>query len=210
MRDWEAHYQAGDTPWDRGGAAPPLMEMFERHGVEIWGGGPVLVPGCGSGHDVRAIAETGVPAIGLDIARTAVAKARTIPCQGPASYEHGDFLDPAWRVDRCYPAIWEHTCFCAISPQQRGAYAEAVTALLPGGGILVGVFYLDPHHPGEDEEGPPFGCSVEELDETFTPWFERIDGWVPQLAYSGREGREWLGIFRKLPQARVAEKTGCV
>lgn len=67
--------------------------MIERHGVELWGGGPVLVPGCGSGHDVRAIAETGVPAIGLDITETAVAKARAIPFDSPASYEHGDFLD---------------------------------------------------------------------------------------------------------------------
>lgn len=93
MRNGEAHYQAGDTPWDHGGAAPPLLEMIERHGVELWGGGPVLVPGCGSGHEVRAITETGVPAIGLDIAETAVAKARAIPFDSPASYEPGDFID---------------------------------------------------------------------------------------------------------------------
>jgi SAM-dependent methyltransferase len=209
MRDWEAHYQAGDTPWDKGGAAPPLMEMVERHGLDLWGGGPVLVPGCGSGHDVRAIAATGVPAIGLDLAQTAVAKARAIPCEGPASYEHGDFLAPVWRAGRSFPAIWEHTCFCAISPQDRGAYAESAAGLLSQGGILAGVFYLEPYHPGEDQDGPPFGCSVEELDEIFAPWFERIDGWVPQQAYAGREGREWVAIFRKLPQARVAEETGC-
>lgn len=93
MREWEAHYQAGDTPWDHGGAAPPLLEMIERYGVELWGGGPVLVHGCGSGHGVRAIAESGVPAIGLDIAKTAVTKAGAIPCDVSASYEHGDFPD---------------------------------------------------------------------------------------------------------------------
>lgn len=210
MRDWEAHYRAGDTPWDRGGAAPPLLEMIDRHGVELWGGGPVLVPGCGSGHDVRAIAETGVRAIGLDIAKTAVAKASEIPCDGPASYEHGDFLDPSWHAGRSFRAIWEHTCFCAISPLQRAAYAQAAAALLPEGGILAGVFYLTPHDPGEDEEsGPPFKVTVAELDELFHPWFECIDAWVPQRAYPGRECREWVGIFRKLPQARVAGETGC-
>jgi methyl halide transferase len=120
MRDWEAHYRAGDTPWDHGSAAPPLLEMIERHGAELWGGGPVLVPGCGSGHDVRAIAQAGAPAIGLDIAGTAVTKARAIPFDGPASYEHGDFLDPNWRAGRSFRAIWEHTCFCAISPHHRG------------------------------------------------------------------------------------------
>jgi SAM-dependent methyltransferase len=186
-----------------------LLELMDEKGPALWGGGPVLVPGCGSGHDVRAIAETGVPAIGLDIAETAVSKARAIPCEGPASYEHGDFLNPAWREGRSFPAIWEHTCFCAILPRQRADYAEAVAALLPPGGLLAGVFYLTPHDPGEDDEsGPPFKVSVEELDETFAPWFERVEGWVPLRAYPGREGREWIGIFRRMSQVRVAGQAG--
>ena len=72
------------------------------------------------------------------------------------------------------------------------------------GGVLAGVFYLTPNDPGEDESGPPFKVSIEEIDGLFSPWFERIDGWVPQAAYPGREGREWIGIFRKLPHDRVA------
>jgi SAM-dependent methyltransferase len=164
----------------------------------LWAGGPVLVPGCGIGHDVRAIAEAGVPAVGLDIAETAVAMARAIPCDGPASFEAGDFLDPDWRSGRSFPAIWEHTCFCAIPPSERLAYAEASAGLLTPGGILAGVFYLTPFDPGEDDAGPPFKVSVEELDEIFSPWFERIDGWAPLRAYPGREGREWIGIFRRV------------
>ncbi len=201
MKDWEAHYQTGDTPWDRGEAAPPLMEIIERHGEKWWGGGPVLVPGCGSGHDVRAIAETGVPAVGLDIATTALQKARDVPFNGPASYELGDFLDPEWRVGKSFTAIWEHTCFCAIEPDQRGAYAESAAAILPTGGMLVGVFFLTPRDPGELSDGPPYGCSIAELEETFGPWLKRMDGWVPERAHADRAGREWIGIFRKLPQA---------
>lgn len=209
MRDWEAHYRAGDTPWDRGEAAPPLMEMLDRLGNNLWGGGPVLVPGCGSGHDVRAIAQSGVPVLGLDLAQTALLKARAIPCNGPASFEQGDFLAPAWQQGRSFSAIWEHTCFCAISPAQRQAYAQAAAALLPAGAALAGVFYLTPNDPGEEDDGPPFGVSIAELDATFAPWFERIDGWVPLRAYSGREGKEWIGIYRKLLQARVAGEPSC-
>jgi len=205
MRDWEASYQTGDTPWDRGCAAPPLLELLDARGTDLWLGGPVLVPGCGTGHDVRALANAGVPAQGLDLSATAVEMARAVPCDGPATYEAGDFLDPSWRTGRSLPAIWEHTCFCAILPEQRTSYAQAAASLLPPGGILAGAFYLTPFDPGEDDAGgPPFKVSVEELDETFAPWFERIDGWVPQRAYPGREGREWLAIFRRLPQAPVA------
>ena len=97
MRDWEQCYRDGETPWDKGSPAPPLLELIERHGVELWGGGPVLVPGCGLGHNVRALAANGIPALGLDISPTAVEMAREQAAEG-ACYEVGDFLDPAWRV----------------------------------------------------------------------------------------------------------------
>jgi SAM-dependent methyltransferase len=204
MRDWEQQYRTGDTPWDKGRAAPPLLELMERRGADLWNGGPVLVPGCGFGHDVRAIAAAGVPALGLDIAESAVAKARSFPAAGAETYEAGDFLDPAWRDGRCFSAIWEHTCFCAVDRSSRETYAESAAALLSPGGVLAGVFYLIPNDPGEDEDGPPFSVSVVELDARFSPWFERIGGWVPRTAYPGREGREWLGLYRKLPNHRVA------
>ncbi len=204
MRDWERCYQADDTPWDKGSAAPPLLELIERLGPGVFGDGPVLVPGCGLGHDVRALANLGVSVLGLDISATAVEKARLQPASGGETYELGDFLSPLWRDGRSFSAIWEHTCFCAIDPALRGAYAEAVADLLPPGGMLVGVFFITPHDPGEDESGPPFKVSTSELDEWFGQWFERIEAWVPERAYPGREGREWLAVFRKLPQARVA------
>lgn len=199
MKDWDTCYQIGETPWDRGSPAPPLLELLETRGTALWLGGPVLVPGCGTGHDVRALAVAGVPAHGLDLSVTALERARKFSSDGSATFEVGDFLDPAWRAGRSFSAIWEHTCFCAIDPVRRGDYAESAAALLPPGGMLAGVFFLTPHDPGEDDEsGPPFKTSVEELDVTFAPWFERIDGWVPRRAYPGREGREWIGIFRRL------------
>lgn len=111
MRDWEQCYLDGHTPWDRGGAAPPLLETLARHGGGLWGGGPVLVPGCGTGHDVRALAAAGLEVTGVDLAPTAVARAREMPGSGRENYETGDFLDPGWWQGRGFAGIWEHTCF---------------------------------------------------------------------------------------------------
>jgi SAM-dependent methyltransferase len=204
MKDWDACYRAGDTPWDKGAPAPPLLEVVERLGTAIWGSGPVLVPGCGLGHDVRALAASGIPVLGLDISETAVEMARSLPVAGGETYEAGDFLDPSWREGRHFSAVWEHTCFCAIHPSLRENYAAAAAGVLQPGGMLIGVFYLTPNDPGEVPAGPPFNVSVAELDGCFSPWFERIDAWVPQRVYPGREGREWLAVLRKLPHARVA------
>lgn len=195
MTDWENRYRSGDTPWIKGRAAPALAQVPPH----VWGAGPVLVPGCGLGDDVRAIAAHGIPVLGLDLAPTAISRAENFPKIGSESYELGDFFDPIHRAGRSFSAIWEHTCFCAIDPAQRLSYAESAAACLAEGGLLVGVFYLNPYHPGEEQDGPPFGVTVEDLDALFAPWFERVSGEIPRDAYPGREGREWLGQFRKLP-----------
>ncbi len=202
-RDWENRYRTGDTPWDKGYGAPPLEEMIAKLGPEVFGG-EVLVPGCGLGHDVRVIASLGFPVLGLDLSETAVQRASEIPQVTDERYELGDFLDPAWCATRRFSAIWEHTCFCAIEPGLRDAYAASAAAVLEPGGTLAGVFYLAPHDPGEDHEGPPFETSAAELDQRFGTAFERVAGWVPENAYPGREGREWIAVYRKLPQDRIA------
>ncbi len=202
MTDWEQRYQLGDTPWEKGMAAPPLQEVLAKSAD--WGAGPILVPGCGLGHDVRALATLGVPIVGLDLSQTAVERAQEFPQVSNEVYEVGNFLDPAWRAVRKFSALWEHTCFCAIDPSERDRYAEAVADCLIDGGLLAGVFFLTPFDPGEDASGPPFATTVEELETRFAPWFERIDAWVPTHAYPGRESREWIGLFRKLPMLEIA------
>lgn len=204
MRDWESCYRSRDTPWDKGAAAPPLAELVECVGNRVFGGGPVLVPGCGLGHDVRWLAESGTAAHGVDLSATAVALAGARTSSQSATFETADFLDPGWRSGRTYPAVWEHTCFCAIDPALRGEYARAAADLLGPGACLCGVFYLIPTDNPSDPGGPPFAVTVEELDRLFSPWFERVHGWIPERAYPGREGREWLAVYRRLPETRVA------
>lgn len=197
MTDWNNRYETGDTPWEKGEAAPPLLEVLGKLGTEIWGDGPVLVPGCGSGHDVRAIAAAGLTCIGLDLAQHAIASAKSHHKAGTESYELADFLDPAWRPGRSFSAIWEHTCYCAIDPSRRPDYAEACAGLIEPGGRLIGVFFLTPNEPGTECEGPPFNSTIPEIDARFDPWFVREHAWVPGDSYPGREGKEWIAVFRR-------------
>lgn len=198
MTDWEERYRQGDMPWEKGEAAPPLLELLERSSLDrSWGGGVVLVPGCGYGHDVRMIAGLGVPVLGLDLAESAIAGARSIPAVGAEKYLQGDLFDPSWWPEEGVTGWWEHTCFCAIDPADRPRYAEAAGKLIRPGGGLYGVFFLTPNDPGEEDDGPPFGATTEEIDGLFAPWFEKIDAWVPQRGYPGRVGREWVACFRR-------------
>lgn len=195
MTDWQEKYESGETPWDKGYAAPPLGELGERIGLAVFGAGTVLVPGCGSGHDVRWLANQGQRAHGIDLAAGAIHRAQAHPPVALASYELADFLDPSWRAPVGTTGIWEHTLFCAIDPADRRAYGASAARHLAPGQVLAGVFFLTPHDPGSDAEGPPFATTIDEIDHAFSPWFHRARGWVPQAAYEGRRGREWMAVM---------------
>ena len=191
--DWEDQYQKGETPWDKGAPSPGLVDFL---GVEMVSG-RVLVPGCGLGHDVRALAATADEVVGLDLAASAVAAARSVPSVGGERYVQGDFFALPAEMRGSFDWVFEHTCFCAIDPAQRPAYVEAAAGALKPGGKLLAIFYLDPGNDSPDE-GPPFEASITELDRLFLPRFTLLREWLPQHAYPGREGREWMRVMEKI------------
>jgi hypothetical protein len=71
--------------------------------------------------------------------------------------------------------------------------------LQPGGNLLA-IFYLRPWDEGEDQaQGPPFKSDIDELDRRFGPSFTLLESYVPDVSYSGREGRELLRLLRREP-----------
>lgn len=188
--DWESMYQTSETPWDKGAPCPGLIDFLAENAVT----GRVLVPGCGFGHDVRALAAGGAEVIGIDIAPSAVEAASKIPTTHHETYELADLFALPPHLRGSFDWVWEHTCFCAIDPSLRSAYVEAVAGALKPGGHLLAIFYLDPGQSGPDE-GPPFEVSIAELDRLFLPHFTLVREWLPERAYVGREGREWMRLM---------------
>jgi SAM-dependent methyltransferase len=189
--NWNEQYERQDTPWDKGAASPGLIDFLATETVQ----GRVLVPGCGFGHDVRALAATADDVVGLDIASLAVEGADRRPKIGRERYVLGDFFNLPAEMRGSFDWVFEHTCFCAINPAQRPAYVAAAAAALKPGGHYLAIFYLDPGNDSPDE-GPPFEVAVAELDRLFLPHFTLIREWLPQRAYPGREGREWMRVMQ--------------
>jgi len=187
--DWETRYQNGDTPWDKGVAAPPLVDFLTRYQIR----GRVLVPGSGPGHDVRILASHGASATGLDLSDTAIHQALNSPRVAGEIHERGNLfaLPSSWSGR--FDWVVEHTCFCAIDPDRRADYVHAITGVLKPGGELFAIFYLNP----EADQGPPFGITKEEIGRLFDPKFELLEEWVPMQAFSGRKGRELCQLRRR-------------
>jgi len=198
--DWESRYQEGDTPWEKGAPSPGLLEYLRSYPPLV---GKVLVPGCGSGHDVRAISHAGNEVTGIDVAPSAIARAEGFPKTGRENYLLADLFDLPAGMQGAFDWVWEHTCFCAIDPAMRAGYVHSVADALKPGGRLLAIFYLD---PGNDDDGPPYGVTKAELDAFFGGKFLLEREWMPGAAYPGREGREWMRLLKK--QETMLD-TGC-
>ena len=186
---WEDRYQTGDMPWEKGAPSPGLVDFLTSH--PQLDRGSVCVPGCGTGHDVRAWAKAGFNATGFDIAPSAVHLARQATEQAGlnAQFALADFLtsDPP----QVYDWVFEHTLFCAIQIAERDQYVEAVLRWLKPGGQYLAVNYLIP-----DRDGPPFGTTRQEVWERFSPHLQLIEEWVPR-SYPNRVGLEKMFWWRR-------------
>lgn len=194
MTDWENCYQQGETPWDKSAAAPELPFLVAAGLLR----GRVLVPGCGRGHDARAIASGGgADVVGVDLAPSAVREAQALGTATGLRFEEGNLFSLPQEWLGTFDWVWEHTCFCAIDPTERQRYVTAVHAVLRPEGRLLGTFFMNPSmDPGE--QGPPFGTTEAELDRLFGAHFTLESQWAPRASFPGREGRELMRQLRRL------------
>jgi len=191
--NWEEVYQRGDAFWNKGAPSPPMKQYLERHAVL----GRTLVPGCGHGHEVALAVAQGMDAIGLDIAPTGIAEARTLYPELAARLVVGDFFNPPEELRNAFDVVLEHTCMSGLHPSLRADYRRGIDLTLRPGGLLVGVWFINPDlDPGE--EGPPYPFSVPELSSLFAAGYEMVDDYVPEVAFHGREGRERVRVLRRL------------
>lgn len=189
--DWERRYAEHDTPWDKG-RAHPVLESDMAQGVLS---GRVLVPGCGAGHDVRALARCGLDVVGLDVAAGAIQLARSFPTAGKETYHHGNLFDLPENWQGAFDGVFEHTCFCALEPDRRTDYVRSVASVLKPDGCLFAVFYRD---TGEPDGKPPFGTTVEELNELFAGHFRVRKEYRDAPTYPERQGCELVRVLKKI------------
>ena len=202
MMDWDARYRDAQTPWDKATHHPYLDQMRPRRGKKT----RVLVPGCGRGHDARALARIFPDGeiIAVDMSKTALAQAELLGMPENVRLIHADLFHLGDEWDASFDLVWEHTCFCAILPTERIAYREVMRRLLKRGGILLGAFFMNLEE--DDDGGPPFNCPVEEFTEVFSDgsgFMIRRMGLL-QHTFRGREGEEWSAILSRHAAARNA------
>lgn len=192
QEDWQRHYDEGDLGWDLGQVAPPFIKLFESKTILP---GKTLIPGCGRGHEVIYLAENGFEVTAVDYSPGAVnhlkstVQERNLKCE----VLHMDFFGIDSAHNGIYDLLIEQTFFCAISPEQRSFYVSTVARALKKGGMLAGLFY----HTGEEEGGPPFNTTREDIKKYFSDSFEIRQLSKAEDSAEQRKNKEWLAILIK-------------
>lgn len=188
---WEQRYRAGRLPWDAGGVPPALAAFLERLGP---GARQVLVPGCGSGYEVKAFLTAGGRVCAIDFAPAAVERARTVLGAAGTCVRQADFFTGDIGAD--YDLIYERTFLCSLPPSCWADYARRVAALLRPGGVLAGIFFH-----GHEPEPPPYPLSAGTAAGLFDAAFELVEDEAIPAAnslplYAG--GERWQ-VWRRRP-----------
>lgn len=186
---WQQRFESGETPWDRGGAHPQLLRWLAQ-GL-LAPDQTILIPGCGRGHELLALGQAGIAALGLDYAPAAVALARERITGLPGAVEQADVLDwtPATPVDRVY----EQTCLCALHPDHWRRYADQLHAWIKPGGLLLALFMQARRENAGSGvvEGPPYHGDINAMRALFPA--ERWDWPAPPYPAVGHE-RGWAEL----------------
>jgi cyclopropane fatty-acyl-phospholipid synthase-like methyltransferase len=192
QEDWQRHYDEDDLGWDLGQVAPPFIKLFESKTILP---GKTLIPGCGRGHEVIYLAENGFEVTAVDYSPGAVnhlkstVQERNLKCE----VLHLDFFGIDSSHNGVYDLLIEQTFFCAISPEQRSSYVSTVARALKKRGMLAGLFY----NTGEEEGGPPFNTTREDIKKYFSDSFEIRQLSKTEDSAEQRKNKEWLAILIK-------------
>ncbi len=196
---WEQRYQEGTSRWDLGQVAPPFVSLLDSSTAPPAGHAAVL--GCGRGYDAIFFAERGFEVVGFDFAPSAIADATALARStgSSAKFLQQDIFDLAFSGAFNY--VIEHTCFCAIEPDQRPAYVQVVRTLLQPEGELISLFWAH-SRPG----GPPFGVTLAAIKQYFETDFEILSLIPVADSVPERQGEEYLGRFRVKDRGHGQEK----
>ena len=185
---WDLRYRARFSPWDAGKVPLQLREFARAFGGER----RVLVPGCGSGHDVRFLAETGWDVLGIDFSPAALEAAR--PVLGPLAdrVRQADFFADLGAP--AFPFVYERAFLCALPRRRWSEWGARMAELVVPGGVLAGFFFFD-----EAARGPPFPLNLQaELDALLANAFERVDDQPVPDSIPVFVGKERWQVWRRL------------
>ncbi|KAI8983062.1 S-adenosyl-L-methionine-dependent methyltransferase [Pilobolus umbonatus] len=159
--DWEGLWQNEQIMWDAGQSSPALVSLLQDKEADAFipKSGYGLVPACGSGYDVFALATKDRHVTGLDVSKTCIDKVNKKHPNSPRNNYNficADFFQFQSK-EGGYDFAYDYTFLCALPPHLRTNWANRYHQIIKKGGILITLMFPLDAHKG----GPPYALSVD-------------------------------------------------
>lgn len=188
----------------------PALLKFINDGVIP--SGRCLVPGCGRGYDVNALAKQADRVVlGIDIAENAIQAAwdwyHSVPSDERAPLSNVDFksinfFDLSIEEKDTFDFIYDYTFLCALNPSLREAWGRQMANLTKPGGVLMTLIF--PIRSLDITGGPPYTVSLDIVKNILeSVGFEEIvlEMLPPELCHRNRDGSTGMssgvGLWRR-------------
>jgi SAM-dependent methyltransferase len=194
---WDSAYRNGSPPWDIGRPQPAFVRVFENDTIEA----PVLDAGCGSGEHALFLASRGLEVVGVDIAPSAIARARQKAAERAiaATFVVADVMDLA-GLGRRFKTVVDSGVFHVFDPPVEVArYVASLRGVLEPGGVLHLMCFSN-EQPGS---WGPRRVRQDELRSAFADGW-RVDSIEPamfEVTMEGGPARAWLARIVRLPDS---------
>lgn len=191
---WTDIYQNEKPGWEAGRESVVLPDILPQLKLTK---SRVLVLGCGSGHDAAFFARAGHVVTGVDFSEEAITRARANygDVEG-LTFLQADVFDLPSHLNGQFDLVFEHTCYCAISPERRDDMVEVWKRVLTPRGELLGIFFVN-----EMRAGPPFGGSEWEIRERLKDDFDFLYWTRWRKSVEGRKSKELVVYARRKPKS---------
>ncbi len=161
---WEQRYQQAETAWNIGKPHPLLHKLMARlcqivAVVPEGNLGRVLVPGAGHAHCAAYWAEQGYDTDAIDIAPSAISLARETYAKIPQLRIQLADIFAAPFPPETFDVVYDRAMLCALPPDMRTKYIQAVTGMLKKGGVFAIISFADIDREG----GPPWPLTLLDL-----------------------------------------------
>lgn len=188
---WSEIYQSPENPgWNLNDSAEAFKDMLPRLKLPK---SRILVLGCGEGHDAALFAKAGHVVTAVDFSKEAIERGRKkySDLENLSFYESNIFhLPTEWN--HSFDVVVEHTCYCAIPPEQRNELVRLYRRMLHEEGQLLAVFYTM-----EKRSGPPFGATEWEIRKRTQEHFQYLFWGRLRNSIPRRMGKELFVLAKK-------------
>jgi len=188
---WSELYEKSEAPgWDLAAPSPVFTDMLPRLKLPK---SRILVLGCGEGHDAALFAEAGHVVTAVDFSKEAIRKGKEKYARlNNLFFEELNVFDIPQEWNHTFDLVVEHTCFCAIPPDQRSEMVRLWRRMLHEQGQLLSVFFTM-----EKRSGPPFGVTEWEVRKHLEKYFHFLFWSRWRQSIPARQGRELFVLAKK-------------